>query len=144
MRPWPISAVLFSLVDVFDPKDFQITWLFNVLTVSVSDESIPETGRVHLIKYLCFYLLHKSGTNFSIVEMKFDLGNRGDDVLLPLWKNRKLARYEIFNTLWRDQWAHFYSGSAEDAVHLYRSRNVARHQLWSTLGFSVFSFLTGR
>jgi hypothetical protein len=50
MRPWPISAVLFSLVDVFDPKDFQITWLFNLLTVSVSDESIPETGRVHLIK----------------------------------------------------------------------------------------------
>jgi hypothetical protein len=48
---------------------------------NVSDESIPETGRVHLIKYLCFYLLHKSGTNFSIVEMKVDLGN---DVLLPL------------------------------------------------------------
>jgi hypothetical protein len=61
MRPWSISAVLFSLVDVFDPKDFQITWLFNLLTVSVSDESIPETGRVHLIKYLCVYLLHKSG-----------------------------------------------------------------------------------
>ena len=46
-----LDPLVFSL-----PKNAYIIWLYNPLTMSVLDESYYKTHRVHLIRFLRFYL----------------------------------------------------------------------------------------
>ena len=55
MYPYPILDILFRPFDLLAPKDFQIIWLSNVLTLR--DESHSRKVSCSFIRYLCVYYL---------------------------------------------------------------------------------------
>jgi len=48
-------AIVIESFGFIDPREFRITWLFNLLTLASPMIAIPETCSVYLIRYLRFY-----------------------------------------------------------------------------------------